>query len=74
MINMPLATLPPTPLPGAQNPVLSYPLSGSYTLTLTAKNGDSAARTVTQNVKVLDRFMKQVQITGFNPSVWGKTG
>ena len=51
----------------AQNPVLSYPLSGSYTLTLTAKNGDSAARTVTRSVKVLDRFMKQVQITGFNP-------
>lgn len=49
-----------------QTPVLSYPRSGTYMLSLTVKNKDGVKNTVTRKVKVLDRFMKQVLITGFN--------
>jgi len=50
-----------------QNPILWYPQSGSYTLTLIVKNEDGATNKITRKVKVLDRYMKQVQITGFAP-------
>ncbi len=50
-----------------QTPVLWYSRSGTYTLSLTVKNKDGVKNTVTRKVRVLDRFMKQVVITGFNP-------
>lgn len=47
-----------------ETPVLSYPKSGSYVLTLTVQNATGQKSTVTKNVKVLDRVVKQVIITG----------
>lgn len=49
----------------AQNPVMSYPKSGTYTLSLTVKNKAGVSNTTTRQVKVLDRYMKQLVITGF---------
>ena len=47
-----------------ETPVLSYPKSGSYVLTLTVQNATVQKSTVTKKVKVLDRVVKQVIITG----------
>lgn len=47
-----------------ETPILSYPKSGNYLLTLTVQNAIGQKSTVTKNVKVLDRVVKQVIITG----------
>ncbi|HLZ87083.1 MAG TPA: hypothetical protein VKQ52_07585, partial [Puia sp.] len=49
---------------------LWYPKAGTYTLTLTAKNKDGVKSTVSKKVKVLDRVMKQVLVTGLTPFFW----
>src|SRR4051812_12616381 len=43
-----------------QNPVLWYPRSGTYTLTLRVQNKDGMKDSITQKVRVLDRVMKQM--------------
>jgi PKD repeat protein len=48
----------------AVSPVLWYPKSGTYTLTLTALNEAGAKASFSMKVKVLDRVMQQVSITG----------
>ena len=60
---------------------LSYPKSGNYTLTLTVFSKDGQKSSLSKQVRVLDRVIKQVAITGFvinenvnhtfnNPKVW----
>ena len=65
-----------------ETPALSYPKSGSYVVTLTVQNATGQKSTITKNVKVLDRIIKQVVIKGLtnfnssspqtlnNPNVW----
>ncbi len=50
-----------------ENPILSYPKSGSYVVTLIVQNKDGKKAIITKNVKVLDRVLKQVVITHFFP-------
>lgn len=55
-----------------KNPVLWYPKSGTYTLTLTAQNENGQKTSVSKTVKVLNRVIKQVVIRGllnFNGSI-----
>ncbi len=52
------------------SPGISYRRSGTYTLTLTVQNKDGVKRSVSKQVKVLDRVMKQLQITAFQPLFW----
>jgi PKD repeat protein len=54
----------------ATNPGISYPRSGTYTLTLTVQNKEGEKRIITKQVKVLDRVMKQLLITGLQPLFW----
>lgn len=42
--------------------VLSYPKSGTYTVTLTAKSENGKQITVSKKVKVLDRVLKEINI------------
>ena len=49
-----------------QNPVLSYPQSGTYTLTLTVQNETGLKASVSKKVRVLDRVIRQVVINAFN--------
>lgn len=44
--------------------VLSYPKAGTYTLTLRAQNASGQQTTVSRQVRVLDRVLKQVVIVG----------
>src|SRR5205085_1138169 len=65
-----------------ENPVLWYPKSGTYTLTLTVQNEQGQKQSVSKTVKVLDRVIKQVvirELRNFNgainpvlnkPTVW----
>ncbi len=41
---------------------LSYPKSGSYTIKLTTKNNDGQKSTISKNVIVLDRIIKNIEI------------
>ena len=50
--------------------VFWYPKSGTYTLMLTVKNKAGVKSTVSRQVKVTDRIMKQFQITGITPLFW----
>jgi PKD repeat protein len=47
-----------------ETPIISHPKSGSYVITLTVQNTGGQKSTITKNVKVLDRVIKQVVITG----------
>jgi PKD repeat protein len=65
-----------------ETPVLSYPKSGNYVVTLTAQNATGQKSTIIKNVKVLNRVIRQVVIKGLtnfnssslqtlnNPNVW----
>ncbi len=65
-----------------KNPVLWYPKSGTYTLTLTVQNEKGQKTSVSKTVKVLDRVIKQIvvrELLNFNgainpilnkPNVW----
>ncbi len=47
-----------------QNPILWYPRSGTYILSLSIVDGNGHKSTATRQVKVLDRVIKQVSIDG----------